>query len=268
MSQLPPQFQFSQTNLQDFADCPRRFELRHIQNLHYPSIETEPQLERELHARRGDAFHRLLHQYFSGVPAPIIQKTVMDDDLSRWWNNFTRAKLPHHPPKMHEAELTLSVPLEGYRLIAKYDLIAQAPDGDFWVMDWKTQRTPPSREIAQRRLQTVIYPYVLARAGESLTDGEKIAPEKIHMGYWYAETGKLEVFDYDTAQFTHAETVLRRMIANIQARTTFELTDNTRHCGFCTYRSLCGRGKAVTALDEVDVVLDIDETFDLDWEAL
>nr|MCU0481227.1 PD-(D/E)XK nuclease family protein [Anaerolineae bacterium] len=102
----------------------------------------------------------------------------------------------------------------------------------------------------------------------SLTEGQAIPPEKIHMGYWYAETGKLEIFDYDSTQFNYAETILRRMIADIQSRTTFELTDNTRHCGFCTYRSLCGRGKAAKGLDEMDVVLDIDETFDLDWEAL
>ncbi|PJF28501.1 MAG: PD-(D/E)XK nuclease family protein, partial [Phototrophicales bacterium] len=55
---LPPNFQFSQSNLQDYIDCPRRFELRHIQHLHYPSIESEPQLDREAHQRRGVAFHR------------------------------------------------------------------------------------------------------------------------------------------------------------------------------------------------------------------
>jgi len=268
MSQLPPQFQFSQTNLQDYADCPRRFELRHIQRLHYPSIETEPQLEREAHARRGDAFHRLLHQYFSGVPVAVIQNTRMDEDIFRWLSHFIRATMPYHPPKMTEAEITLSVPLEGYRVIAKYDLIAQAPNGDFWVMDWKTQRKAPSREIAERRLQTLIYPYVLARAGESVNDGKKIAPEKIHMGYWYAETGKLEVFDYDSDQFAQAETSLTRMIATIKTQTTFDLTTKTHHCGFCTYRSLCGRGEATRGLDEIEAVLDIDESFDVNWESL
>jgi RecB family exonuclease len=268
MMSLPPQFQFSQTNLQDYADCPRRFELRHIQRLHYPSIESEPQLEREAHAKRGDAFHRLLHQYFSGVSSDKISASATDPDLSRWWNHFLRAKLPFLPEKAHYPEITLSVPIEGVRLIAKYDLIAETKTGEFWVMDWKTQRKATPRDILQNRLQTVVYPYVLARGGTSLTDGEKIAPEKIHMGYWYAETGALEAFHYDSAQFAQAETTLTGMIADIKKRTHFELTSNTRQCGFCTYRSLCGRGEPAQALDDEDVVLDLDEQFDLDWETL
>lgn len=268
MATLPAHFQFSQTNLQDYADCPRRFELRHLQRLQYPSIESEPQLEREAHQRRGEAFHRLLHQYHSGVPADIISQTVMDEYLALWWGNFMSAKMPYQPAKTHEAEITLSAPLGGYRVIAKYDLIAIAKTGDVWILDWKTQPAPPPRDILMSKMQTVIYPYILARAGASLTDGEAIAPEKIHMAYWYAQTGQLEIFDYDAPQFTYAETRLSRLIDQIVARDTFELTDNIRHCGFCTYRSLCRRGEAATGLDEDDVVLDIDDQFELDWERL
>ena len=266
MTILPPQFQFSQTNLQDYADCPRKFELRHIQRLHYPSIESEPQLEREAHARRGSAFHRLIHQYFSGVSAEAISASAMDEYLSRWWGNFIRAKLPYQPSHSHDAEMTLSTPIDGVRLIAKYDLIAQAETGDWWIMDWKTQARPIPRDILSGKMQTIIYPYVLARAGGSLTaDGEKIAPEKIHMAYWYAETGNMELFHYNSDQFAHAEKLLTRTIADIKQRTHFELTTNARQCGFCTYRSLCGRGEAAQGLDESELVLDIDDNFDVDW---
>lgn len=265
---LLPNFQFSQSNLQDYIDCPRRFELRHIQHLRYPSIESEPQLEREAHQRRGVAFHRLLHQYHSGVPATIISQTVMDDHLSRWWGNFLRAPLPYLPAKQTDAEITLSVPLMAYRLVAKYDLIAQAPNGDFWILDWKTQPAPPPRETLMNKMQTVIYPYVLARAGASLNDGVAIAPKNIHMAYWYAQTNHIEVFDYDDSQLEDAQTRLTRLIQHIDAQQQFPMTDKHAHCGFCTYRSLCRRGKAAMGVDDVDVVLDIDEAFDLDWERL
>lgn len=268
MAVLRRNFQFSQTNLQDYVDCPRRFELRHLQRLAYPSIESEPQLEREAHQRRGELFHRLLHQYHSGVPADVISRTVMDGHVAQWWHNFIHAQLPYQPAQMHEAEITLSAPLGGHRVIAKYDLIAQSQAGDFWIVDWKTQPTPPARDILMEKMQTIIYPYVLTRAGRSLTEGAAIAPNRIHMLYWYAQTEHAEIFDYDEAQFADAETRLVALIEQIKAREIFDLTSHIRHCGFCTYRSMCRRGDAASGLDEVDVVMDIDESFDLDWERL
>ena len=38
-STLPAQFAFSQSSLQDYADCPRRFQLRYLDKLIYPAIE-------------------------------------------------------------------------------------------------------------------------------------------------------------------------------------------------------------------------------------
>ena len=42
---LKPGFHFSQNNLQDFVDCPRRFELLHVLHLPWPAIQSEPVLE-------------------------------------------------------------------------------------------------------------------------------------------------------------------------------------------------------------------------------
>lgn len=268
---LPEAFQFSQTNLQDYTDCQRRFELRHILRLNYPSVESEPQREHEAHQQRGTMFHRMVHQFFSGVSAEQIGLQTMDADLRRWWSNFVRADLPIAQTTSHEAEITLSTPLAGYRLIAKYDLVAQGNNGHFWVMDWKTQPKPPSRDVLQLRLQTAVYPYVLARAGHTLTEtGEAIPPEHIHMAYWFAETGKLEIFDYSTMQMHQDETHLQALIQQIHHQDAFPLTDNDRHCLFCTYRSLCNRNVAEMEemLPEDDSVLDIDPQFDLDWESL
>ncbi|MCZ7553427.1 MAG: PD-(D/E)XK nuclease family protein [Anaerolineales bacterium] len=39
---LPEGFHFSQTNLQDYRECPRRFKLRYMLGLAWPAIESEP----------------------------------------------------------------------------------------------------------------------------------------------------------------------------------------------------------------------------------
>ena len=67
-SKIPPQFTFSQSSLQDYADCPRRFQLRYLDKLIYPAAETEPALENERHLLEGQLFHRLAQQFILGIP--------------------------------------------------------------------------------------------------------------------------------------------------------------------------------------------------------
>ena len=73
----------SQSSLQDYNDCPRRFELRYLQRLAYPAIETEPALENEKHQREGEQFHRLVQQYFIGIPAEQVGKLANTENLQR-----------------------------------------------------------------------------------------------------------------------------------------------------------------------------------------
>ena len=59
---LPADFQFSQGSLQDYADCPRRFQLGYILRLAWPAVEAEPVLESERRQLQGQAFHlSLIH---------------------------------------------------------------------------------------------------------------------------------------------------------------------------------------------------------------
>ena len=44
---LPTNFQFSPSSLQDFNDCPRRFQLKYLENLSWPAPSAEPALEYE-----------------------------------------------------------------------------------------------------------------------------------------------------------------------------------------------------------------------------
>ena len=45
MSNLPADFHFSQGSLQDYVDCPRRFQLRYMMKLAWPAVEAEPAVE-------------------------------------------------------------------------------------------------------------------------------------------------------------------------------------------------------------------------------
>jgi hypothetical protein len=85
---LPIDFHFSQGSLQDYVDCPRRFQLRHLIRLAWPAVIAEPPLDNERFMKQGAAFHRLLQQHLLGVPCERIESMQMDPELRQWWENY------------------------------------------------------------------------------------------------------------------------------------------------------------------------------------
>lgn len=239
---LPTDFQFSQSSLQDYADCPRRFELRYLKRLNWPAAESEPIREQEDHMRRGAAFHRLVHQHLLGIPDRDLEATIADETVRQWWAHFRAGALDGLPPQ-RTPEITLTAPLATHRLVAKYDLIAVEPGVRAVIVDWKTSLRRPRRESLEHRLQTTVYRYLLALAGAHLNGGERIAPEQIEMIYWFAaHPDQPEHFSYDMAQFTHDGALLYRLAEEIDRQDLFALTADERRCQYCAYRSLCRRG--------------------------
>lgn len=237
---LPNDFIFSQSALQDYLECPRRFELRYLLNLRWPALEAEPALAHEAKIFRGQEFHHLLHQHAAGVPEQTLEATIDDAEVLGWWKRYLDWQNLQLPARRFP-ELTLTAPLAGSMLMAKYDVFARTADGNFLIVDWKTGR-PQKNAVLARRMQTIVYPYVLARAGAWLNDGAPIASEKIRMVYWFAETGETQEFQLTAEKDREDEETLRELISEIAARFEFPLTLTERACRFCSYRSLCERG--------------------------
>ncbi len=264
---LPPDFPFSQSSLQAFVDCPRRFYLRYIRRAAWPAAAAEPALAYERHMQQGADFHRLAHQHALGIPQERLSAMVDDPDLARWWHNY----LHHPPPGLPEArhpEVTLSAPLAGHRLLAKYDLVALTPGERTVIVDWKTSRRRPRREGLALRLQTRVYPYVLVCAGAHLNGGEALGPAQVEMLYWFADDPKApEAFAYDGAKFREDGDYLAALAAEIEAmeEDDFFLTDDESRCRFCLYRSLCARGVEAGVFDAVEDEGEW-ENMDLDFE--
>ncbi len=218
---LPPDFQFSQGNLQDYTDCPRRFQLRYLLELAWPAVEAEPADEFETRIRDGEAFHRLVQQHVLGVlPAGVAPEP--GSDLAAWWDNYLASPPPDLPPVRHP-EITLSAPLGEHRLIAKFDLIAIEPGERAVIVDWKTSAKRPRPGWLIQRLQTRVYRYLLVRAGAALNGGQPLRPEQIEMIYWFANfPDEPERLRYDATQFEADGRYLMEMAAGSRsARTRF-----------------------------------------------
>jgi CRISPR/Cas system-associated exonuclease Cas4 (RecB family) len=248
---LPPDFQFSQNNLQDYWDCPRRFQLKYLLHQPWPAIQSEPVLEQESRMELGDRFHRLVHQHQIGIDAELLSNAANDPELAAWWQNYL-TDAPHDLPANRYSEHSLSAPFEGFRLIATYDLLAIEPGSRVVIVDWKTSRRQPTQQQLNDHLQSRVYPFLLVSAGAYLNGNQAILPEQVEMVYWFTEFPKAPmVLQYDAKHYEEDRHFLQTLVHEIvsQADGEFPLTLNEKHCRFCNYRSLCQRGVKAANLD-------------------
>lgn len=251
-SSLPSSFIFSQSSLQDYSDCPRRFQLRYIDQLKWPAIETEPALENERRQLEGQIFHRMVQQHLVGVPTEKLTRMVNTPNLSRWWENYLKYKFNFEGYSLH-TELTLIAPVNSYRLRAKYDLLAVSPDGDALIYDWKTYHKRPRDEKVAARMQTRVYPALLARAGSHLDNGVPIPPGQIEMIYWYSDfPAEPAHFPFNATRNDRDWDTLSGLMEEIANHSYFKETEDEKICAFCPYRSYCNRGAKAGVSDEMD----------------
>jgi RecB family exonuclease len=263
---LPSNFQFSQASLQDFTDCKRRFYYRYIEHLSWPALESEPAIENERFMQQGAAFHQLVHQYILGIPEDRLAAIAEAEGFSEWWTNFI-IQIPFDKKDQLFPESGLTTVIDQIRLQAKFDLVVNQKDGKFTIFDWKTSRKRPTRDRMLSRLQSKVYPYVLAQSGRNINQGQDITPGQITMIYWYPNfPDNPEVMQYNRVQFQEDESYLTNLIekiVNLDGIASFDLTLNEHNCRYCVYRSLCDRGKSAGDLEEDNGLLE-KEDFDID----
>ena len=264
-------FQFTQSSLHDYLDCPRRFQLRYVLDQPWPAVETEPLIERERLVELGRRFHQMAQQHTIGLPTDQIAASAGDPDLARWWRNYLNVPPPNLPAvgAVRRAEVMLTATLDlglgtlsGLaRLAAKYDLLALELGRRAVIVDWKTERKRPTRAQLAARTQTRVYRYVLVKAGAALNGGKPIEPEQVALIYWFAEfPAEPEILSYDSAQHAQDAAFLTSLVGEIVARTDpiWPLTSDEARCRYCVYRSLCERGVTAGTGDEGDLEDDLD----------
>ena len=266
---LPDDFHFSQGSLQDYVECPRRFQLLRLMRLAWPAIITEPPLDNERFLKQGAAFHRLLQQHLLGVQVECLDQMEMDSELRQWWQNYLHAQpdpqggLPeglaaelNGPGKLCLTEISLSVPLCNYRLVGKFDalVLSRSEAGaSIKIFEWKTSHKRDSAKKLAERLQTRVYPYLLVRASECFTEGLGLHPEQVEMIYWFAGfPGRAQRYTYDQDSYRLDSLYLEGLVAEIETRleSDFPLAPGSKTCRWCTYRSLCERGVRAGTLDD------------------
>lgn len=241
---MKTKLQFSQNSLQDYIDCPRRFQLRYIQKIAWPALESQPVLEQERLMRQGARFHELIYQHQSRLPVDCLEQTIIDPELETWWQSYLNcARLDL--PACRYPEFNLQTELAGHRLVARFDLLAVEPLQRMMIVDWKTARKRPLRAVLENRLQTRLYPFMVVEAGACLNNRRPVLPGMVEMVYWFPlHPDRPERFCYTPEQYQLDRSVLVGLIQEITSLgdRPFEMAREEKSCRFCVYRSLCERG--------------------------
>jgi CRISPR/Cas system-associated exonuclease Cas4 (RecB family) len=268
-SELSPSFTFSQSSLQDYFDCPRRFQLRYIEHLAWPAVETEPVLENERRQQEGQLFHRMVQQHLVGLPVEKLTRLANSPDISRWWENYLNYKFELDGYSKY-TELALNAPSGSHRLLAKYDLVAILPGHKAIIFDWKTYHKRPKDEWMAVRMQTRVYRALLVQAGAYLNGGVPIQPGLVEMVYWYADfPSEPARFPYNATQYKRDWDTMTGLINEIGNHRSFPLTEDDKKCAYCPYRSYCDRGGKAGALDDSDAEMETAAAeFNLNFEQI
>lgn len=286
---LPATFAFSQSSLQAYANCPRRFWLAYVERLPWPSQETKPFDAYEEQMRLGSRFHQTVLRAEAGFDADLLA-AALDYPLDEWFAAYQRHRPADLPTQFVECERVLSIPFGTenfdtengrYRLAARYDLIAAEREGErarAVIIDWKTTRRPTRRARLQEQLQTVVYPFVLVEASGSLPWGP-IEPGQVEMRYWFTAAPDEPVSfpysaDLHAANRSRLQGLLGEILAGEREADFPKVPDterNRRHlCAYCVYRSRCDRGVDAGDLADVDdadfFVVDLEESLEFTLE--
>ncbi|MEP7288407.1 MAG: PD-(D/E)XK nuclease family protein [Chloroflexota bacterium] len=259
---LPPAFQVSQSSLQDYAICARRFQLRYLMEQEWPTPAAEPLGDAEQADMLGKRFHRLVERYWLDLP---IERDKIDATLRPWWDAFLQHPIPDLPAGIRRAEVRTSAVVHGQRMVATFDLLAYNATGDVMIVDWKTTKRRSSRAWLDRRLQTVIYPLLLIESAPRLI-GRVLKPEQVRLVYWFANAPtEIEVFQYSTMRYEQDQQTLAYLIDQLLSTqaAVWPLTNDVKQCRLCQYRSLCNRGSEAGSYDDIDTIDELGDIEDM-----
>ena len=253
-------FIFSANNLQNYVDCPRRFELKYLLKQGWPALVSQPVQKLEEKMAMGSEFHHLTHQFLEGLPAALLCQFITNVQVLEWFDHFT-AFIPQFTKGAYFSEHTSYASIENFKTIAVFDFIAYSEEDKIIIIDWKTITKEPNQLFYQDQIQTKLYPVV---AFDSLpyifNIGPKISPSKLSLLYWFpAFPKKSFAFHLTLETYNESKRFLGSLMQEIAETPLgeFQRTDNLNRCRYCQYRSLCERGAEAAPLEKED-------EFDLD----
>ncbi len=220
-------FLYSQSSLDTFLTCNRKFKYQYIDSIRWGEIEEE--LAEKF--KKGEKFHTLAERYFSGIPTG--EEFLEEEDLKEYFNNLKDTFLINKDYE-YKAEYEIRYRNDNIKLMARYDLIVFKKDSvEIW--DWKTGNKKLQEKYQKEKLQTKIYLYLLK---EKL--GDKVKAENISMNYWQPQyKNDWVTINYSDEMHSRNKKELKELMKDILEEEKFEMTENKKACQYCDFKKIC-----------------------------
>lgn len=168
---------YSQNLLNTFDKCPLKFKIKYLENLRWKkdSIDNEDYYE---NMNMGLDFHLICERYFSNIPVGVDN----NNELMNWFNSL-RDKFTILDENIYFTEYEIKMKKDNIRIQAKYDLIIIKPNNKIEIWDWKTENRKLDYKEVCKRMQTIVYMYILGESSLEIFDKD-IPLENISMNFW------------------------------------------------------------------------------------
>ncbi len=260
----------SQSAIDTYQRCARRYYLRYVRGLDWPAPLTSSELDFEQAMRRGEQFHLLIQQHALGMDVTPMVEAGDDDILRTWWQSYLTQARSFVPGSMKAqfTEIELAASIEDVTVMAKFDHVVFEQDGGMLIFDWKTG-VPRSQDHLARGWQSVVSQFIAAERGGQLRPSAsdlQIAPGLIRLVYWHArDAGQPVRLRYDDQLHEAGRARLVSVIVEIKdlfaqgEESAFARTPDESQCRHCPYRSYCERGKEAGPEMEPDLQPETEE---------
>lgn len=234
-------FYYSQNSLNTFSKCPLKFKLKYMEDIAWRN-DSPLDLEFYNSIKTGLDFHLICERYFSNIPIGI---ECCSEEVIKWTEALKR-KMLINKNYLYFPEYEIKMVKDHIRLQAKYDLVIIKPDGGIEIWDWKTENRKLTQMEMEKRVQTIVYMYVIMERAKDIF-GIDVKAEDIKMTFWqpHYEHQELTVC-YSRDIHMKNEEYIEKLIRNIKDY-NFEEDFNkelySKQCKFCEFNYFCNNEK-------------------------
>ena len=238
---------YSQTSLEQYLLCQRRFWLRYVRGLAWPPPVGAQALQIEEALERGQQFHEWVAQQSLGFDLGTMVNRGKDEVLKTWNHNYVRSPYYQQENEYVYSEIELSTRINGCVLMARIDRLIVQPGKSIDIIDWKTGYNNPDANRKRNSFQTKVYRYVVLKSVHQLPimDLLRVDAEQIHLTYWYPEYPETPIhIGYSEGEHEQIEAYLSSIIQEILQKkdvADYPVTPDTTQCVYCPYQRYCDR---------------------------
>lgn len=223
---------YSQNSLNTYIQCPYKFFLKYKKSL---SWKKDDDSDKDYYnsLESGLNFHLICERYFSNLPTGV----GTDGEFYTWLERIKKI-VPIEEDSRYLPEFEVRYKFEGFTLFSKLDLL-KISKNKIEIFDWKTENKPLTYEKAKKRLQTIMYLFIIGENAKLINRGD-ISLESITMNYYQPNLDVEPItITYNQEEHLKNKEYIRNILNKIISLDEHTVMRSNTHCKICEFNYYC-----------------------------